>query len=237
MENVIIGQLVAQDYRTAALFEKYGIDFCCNGNRTIEDACRQKKIDQVQLTKELEQLTQQQDTQQQDFNTWPINQLADYIVEKHHGYVNKQIPVLQAYLKKIDAVHGDRHTELATIARLFDETATELTVHMKKEELMLFPQIKKMFKSQQEGNGMYTSALGSFQNPISLMMHEHAFEGERFAKISALSKEYTAPEDSCNTYRVTFALLKEFETDLHLHIHLENNILFPKALEMENHKN
>lgn len=235
MENVI-GQLVAKDYRTAAVFEKYGIDFCCKGNRTIDDVCNQKNINKENLTKDLELLNDESQANSNDYNEWPLDLLASYIVQKHHRYVEKQIPVLQTYLKKIAGVHGREHPELFEIAELFNKTAAELTAHMKKEELILFPQIQKLVCTQNDGVENNTIPFGTFKNPISVMMDEHTSEGERFQKIKELSNNYAVPAGACNTYRVAFALLNEFENDLHLHIHLENNILFPKAIAIENQK-
>lgn len=132
------------------------------------------------------------------------------------------------YLNKVAAVHGDRHPELREVQDLFIGCAEDLTSHMQKEEQVLFPFIRKMAV----GDDIH-APFGTVQNPINMMMHEHTNEGERFRKIAALTNDYTAPEDACNTYRVTYALLNEFEEDLHLHIHLENNILFPKAIATE----
>ena len=232
MKNVaknIIGELVADDYRTAAVFQKYGIDFCCQGNRTVEDACEKKSIDTEKVLMDLEAIQEQSNDNTPDYNAWALDRLADHIQAKHHAYVEAAIGQLKPYIDKICKVHGNRHPELFEVQREFYESAGELTVHMKKEEFILFPYIRKMVKSGEKGNPHF----GTAQNPIAMMMEEHDMEGERFRKISALTNQYTPPADACNTYRVTFALLKEFEEDLHLHIHLENNILFPKAIELE----
>lgn len=159
--------------------------------------------------------------------------LADYIEKKHHRYVEEKSLEIKPYLDKICQVHGSRHPELYEINELFTASVGELAKHMKKEELVLFPFVRKMVKARQNGSSVDAPHFGTIQNPIQTMMAEHDNEGERFRKIESLSKDYTPPEDACNTYRVTLSLLKEFEDDLHLHIHLENNILFPKAAEME----
>jgi regulator of cell morphogenesis and NO signaling len=175
-----------------------------------------------------------------DYKSWPIDLLADYIEKKHHRYVQEKTLEIKPYLDKICKVHGERHPELLEINEHFNATAGELAMHMKKEELILFPSIRKMVKTKQENSQWEAPQFGTVQNPIQMMMDEHTAEGERFGKIETLSNNYTPPEDACNTYRVTIALLKEFEQDLHLHIHLENNILFPKAIELEkelSHKN
>lgn len=232
-EKNIIGELVAQDYRTAQVFKNHGIDFCCNGNRTIEDACKNKNMESSVLIEKLEQAMQKNSNTGTNYNAWPPDLLADYIEKTHHRYVERKIQEITPFLNKVVRVHGERHPELQEIEQLFNETAGELTAHMKKEELILFPFIRKMVNTQNNPEQMTRPMFGTVQNPIEMMQHEHDTEGERFRKIAALTQNYTPPADACNTYRVTFALLKEFEEDLHLHIHLENNILFPKAVELE----
>lgn len=233
-ENNIIGELVAQDYRAASVFKKYGIDFCCQGNRTIEDACKAKEIDASTVVTDLNEVNKVTSESTIDYQSWPIDLMTDYIEKKHHRYVEEKTQEIKPYLDKICRVHGDRHPELFEINEHFNATVGELAAHMKKEELILFPFIRKMAKAKQENTKIDAPHFGTVQNPISMMMNEHTNEGERFRKIEALSNNYTPPLDACNTYSVTFALLKEFEQDLHLHIHLENNILFPKAIELEN---
>ncbi len=228
-----IGQIVADDYRSAAVFAKFGIDFCCNGNRGIEEACAQKKVDVGELRKKLEIALTETTAETTDYKSWPLDLLADYIEKKHHRYVEERIPVLTQYLHKINKVHGARHPELQEIHDHFVASGGELAMHMKKEELVLFPYIRKMIKAKLSGENLKEPRFGTVKNPIQTMMHEHDNEGERFRQIEALSDNYTPPKDACNTYNVAFALLKEFQDDLHLHIHLENNILFPRAEELE----
>lgn len=232
-ENQIIGELVAQDYRAATVFKKYGIDFCCQGNRTINDACEAKQIDEKLVVSDLNALIRSQSEIVTDYKSWPIDLLADYIEKKHHRYVQEKTLEIQPYLDKICKVHGEHHPELFEIKDEFNASAAELAIHMKKEELVLFPFIRKMVKAKQENTKVEVPHFETVQNPVQMMMNEHTTEGDRFRKIEELSGHYTPPQDACNTYRVTFALLKEFEEDLHLHIHLENNILFPKAIELE----
>ena len=232
-EKQILGDVVAQDYRAASVFKKYGIDFCCHGNRSIREASEDKGIKPNVLLNELEQLAKVNDNKGTDFQSWPIDLLADYIEKRHHRYVENKILEIKPYLEKICQVHCDRHPELFEIKDEFNIASGELAAHMKKEEFILFPFVRKMVKSKQEGTKLSAPFFGSVENPVHLMMDEHSIEGDRFSKIEELSNHYTPPADSCNTYKVTFALLKEFEDDLHLHIHLENNILFLKAIAME----
>jgi len=233
IKNKTIGEIVAKDYRTASIFEKHSIDFCCNGDRNLLEACESKNIDPNKLIDEIEHVQQKTENALPDFQSWPLDLLADYIEKKHHRYVEEKMPVLKEYLEKISQVHGDKHSELYEIVKLFNASTGELAAHMKKEEFILFPYIRKMIKAQQGGVKTGKPYFDTVENPIQSMVQEHDNEGVRFREISKLSNEYTPPEDACQTYKVSYATLKEFEDDLHLHIHLENNILFPKAIAME----
>jgi len=231
-QDQIIGELVANDYRTASVFKKYGIDFCCQGNRTIADAVEKKKLDIQNVLRDLQLVAESKDVTT-NFNSWPLDLLTDYIEKKHHRYVEARSLEIKPYLNKICSVHGDRHPELLEIQQQFNASVGELAAHMKKEEFILFPFIRKLSKVSQENVLLDPPPFGTIQNPIAMMHQEHETEGDRFRKIEELSNNYTPPDDACNTYRVTLALLHEFEQDLHQHIHLENNILFPKAIELE----
>ncbi|SDG62851.1 iron-sulfur cluster repair di-iron protein [Winogradskyella thalassocola] len=228
-----IGQFVADDFRTAAIFSKYKIDFCCQGNRTVEEACDKKGIDSNQLMDELNHVLNSKGGETIDYKSWPLDLLAEYIEKKHHRYVEEKTPILRQFLDKLCKVHGERHPELFKINELFTASSGELASHMKKEELILFPFVKKMVKAKLENSAVQSPQFGTVENPIAMMMEEHDNEGSRFREIDALTNNYTPPADACNTYKVTFAMLEEFEKDLHLHIHLENNILFPEAIKLE----
>ncbi|MGO2358637.1 iron-sulfur cluster repair di-iron protein [Mesonia sp.] len=228
-----VGELVAQDYRMAQIFKDHKIDFCCNGDRSLTAVCEKKNISVDQLVEKLENVSSQKDAENINFDVWPLDLLADYIQKTHHRYVEKQSIVLKAYLDKLCKVHGNQHPELHEIKSLFSDSAGELAAHMKKEELILFPFIKKMNTAKDTQQAMPQASFQTVENPIEMMMHDHDAEGERFRKIAELSDDYTPPADACQTYRVTFSLLEEFENDLHKHIHLENNMLFPKAIALE----
>ena len=168
-----------------------------------------------------------------DFQSWPLDLLADYIEKTHHRYVqDKSLEIIQ-YLAKICEVHGNNHPELFKIKELFTKVVENLLMHMQKEEMVLFPFIRKMEQTKRSGQFLERPSFGSIKNPIATMEDEHLAEGDRYRKIETLSNHYTIPEDGCNTYKITFAMLKEFEEDLHMHIHLENNILFPKSILLE----
>ncbi|WP_343642972.1 iron-sulfur cluster repair di-iron protein [Chryseobacterium sp.] len=227
-----IGNMVAEDFRTAAIFKRHGIDFCCKGGRTIEEACSSKKLAPEKIYEELEALPKNEGNSI-DFNSWPLDLLTDYIEKTHHRYVEEKTSVLQAFLDKLCKVHGGRHPELFEINSLFNESAHDLAAHMKKEELILFPFVKNMVKAKISGGSLPKTHFGTVENPVHMMEHDHTIEGDRFRRIAEITNEYLPPADACNTYKVTFAMLQDFENDLHQHIHLENNILFPKAIRME----
>jgi regulator of cell morphogenesis and NO signaling len=228
-----IGDFVARDFRTAAVFSKYNIDFCCKGQRTIDEVCAKENINEADLLKELNTVLASKNDSGIDFNSWPLDLLIDYIEKIHHRFVEEKTPVILHFLDKLCNVHGSNHPELFEISQHFKESAQELASHMKKEEFILFPFVREMMNATKSHKSIGKPIFKTVKNPISAMMEEHEAEGERFRTISALSNNYTPTEDGCNTYQVTFAMLKEFEDDLHKHIHLESNILFPKAKALE----
>ncbi len=232
-KNTLVSNIVTDNYKTATIFKKYGIDFCCNGNRTITEVSKEKNVTSDTLISEL--LTANDSTYSSDnFQNWELNFLVDYIYNNHHLYVEKNIPEIAFYLEKLCKVHGMQHPELFEIKTLFNESSSDLTKHMKKEELILFPFIKKIAEAIKSSTELIKPHFGTIQNPIAMMHHEHNGEGARFRKIAELSNNYTPPEDACNTYKTAFSLLRAFEEDLHKHIHLENNILFKRAVAVEN---
>ena len=231
-ENTV-GEIVKLNFRTAQLFQSNNIDFCCGGNKTISEACDEAGVNSGQLLEQLEAASQQADPDSMYINSLEPDELSDYIVKRHHSYVRTNIPFLMRNLEKLCDVHGGNHPELIDISELFNESVGGLTMHMQKEEDILFPFIRKMTRLQKENSVLDGASFGPVASPIGAMINEHETEGRRFQIIAELTGNYTAPPDACTTYQVTFNTLKDFEADLHRHIHLENNILFPKALEME----
>lgn len=231
-----IGQLVAENYRLANVFRKYGVDFCCNGNRSIDEAAAKDKFEASKLIADLQEVSEGSQANQDseiDYGTWPLDLLADYIEKTHHRFVTAKITEITPLLDKIVRVHGGAHPELKEVQTLFMGSAGELSQHMKKEELLLFPYIRRMVDAKVSNQPLPVAGFGSVANPIAAMHADHDAEGERFRKIDSLTNGYQVPEDGCTTYKVTLALIQEFELDLHKHIHLENNILFPKSIELE----
>ena len=230
---VTIGELVAADFRKAEVFKKYGIDFCCGGKKTLNQACEKKGIDVLKVQDELNAIDASLEADTNNYNDWDLDFLADYIVNKHHKYVTDSHPILFELSAKVARVHGDRHPELIEIANYFNEVAEELNFHMQKEEMILFPYIKELFKAKREGRIPEKPAFGTIKNPIDMMEAEHLSAGGNMEEIKKLSNDFTPPVDACNSYRVLFGKLNEYDKDLHHHIHLENNILFVKAIALE----
>jgi regulator of cell morphogenesis and NO signaling len=231
--EMTIRDIVANDFRTAAVFQRHGIDFCCKGGRSIEDACRNGRVTADEVLKEIEEATATPAHGGARFNSWDGSTLISYIVGNHHAFVRQAIPVLLTHTKKVAAVHGDRHPELPEVARLFSEVADEMTSHMGKEEQILFPYIAAMEEASRNGGGKPSAPFSTVRNPIRVMEMEHESAGDAMARIRSLTSDYAIPEGACTTYRVCLQELEAFERDLHEHVHLENNILFPRAARLE----
>lgn len=232
-----LGQIAAKDLRKAQVFKKYGLDFCCGGKKTVKEACAEKGLDVTKVEQELQQTNQLPSSRSLPYSDWGLNFLADYIVNTHHSYVTKNLPDLTAYAKKVMKVHGNHHPELVRIHQLVEEVTAELTAHLVKEEKVLFPYIKELVAIKNNTQPLHAALFGTVQNPINMMEMEHELVGKNLAEIRELSNNYLLPEDACASYSLLYRMLDEFEEDLHLHIHLENNILFPKALEIEKQLN
>ncbi len=231
-----VGQIVKDDYRTAQVFQKYKLDFCCGGGHTIEEACKKKGVDFEQVVRELEAIGQN-GTKENNYNQWSLDFLVDYIVNNHHKFTRSKLPEIGKYAKKVAAVHGKRHEELNEIYYEFTMLHTEIFNHLDKEERILFPYIKKLVEAEKNGRKPEKPEFEEAANPIAMMEEEHDEAGTSMAKIRRLSNDFTPPEDACTTYRLLYQNLEGFEKDLHKHVHLENNILFPKALELEKNLN
>jgi regulator of cell morphogenesis and NO signaling len=228
-----IRDLVIENFHTAELFEKLGIDFCCNGNRLLEVALQEKEITKSAFLAEFETINDINPNAEFRYTEWGLDFLILFIIDNHHNYVKKAIPSITAHLQKIQNAHGDKYAFISEVENNFAKIARELTSHMDKEEKMLFPLIKYLVDSKKLKEKPKTRGYGSVQNPIKQMESEHTSAGNLLENIRNLTNNYTLPEDSCATFEVTYSELEEFEKDLHKHIHLENNILFPRAIELE----
>lgn len=232
LETKTVAELVTENIRTAHVFKKYGIDFCCGGGISIQKAATKANADLDELTNDLLNCVNTT-TRANDYNNWELDFLTDHIINIHHRYIDDSIPLVKQYGERVQKVHGHHYNELFEINELFNEVAGEMSAHCKKEELILFPYIKKMVKAGKSGGELPSANFGSVDNPIKMMESEHEEAGEIMKKIAVLSNDFTPPGGACNTYRAFYAKLQEFEEDLHQHIHLENNILFPKSLKLE----
>lgn len=226
LKDVQVGEIVTRDFRAAEVFKKVGIDFCCGGGQNLEEACKEKQLDLALLEQELTELGQTPVNHATNFKDWDLDFLCDYIQNTHHKTVLRLLPQLLGYTRKIADVHGAHHPELLIVADMFVEINAELLQHLRNEEEVLFPAIKEVLSS---GSAEEKAVVVS---EIMRMKGEHEFAGSAMDKINVLSSGYAVPTDGCSTYEVTYKLLEQFEDDLHVHVHLENNILYPKALNL-----
>jgi len=233
IRHKLVGQLVGDDFRRASVFKSFDIDYCCGGKKTLEQACKENDLEIGDVVTTLYEVVKQAKESGIDYRQWKLDYLCDYIVNTHHAYVNSAIDEISMNLEKVLRAHGSSHPELLEIKACFDQLSSELTTHMKKEEIILFPHIKRMVQAQNTHQKPSRPPFGSIQNPINAMEAEHVGAGDILARIRNLSSDFTVPEDGCTTYRVTLAGVHQFEEDLHQHIHLENNILFPSAIKLE----
>ncbi len=208
-----IGELVAEDYRTAGVFEKYGIDFCCGGKVALSDICREKGLDIGLILEDLEKVREKPSDRGQNYGAWEVSFLADYA-------------------RKIAGVHGANHPEVIEIAGIFDKIVSEMSGHLRQEEEVFFPAVKRIDAARKSGAEPEKSDLDTIRTSLERLDEEHNAIGDAVHTIRRLSNDYEIPSDACNTYMVTYRKLKEFEDDLHKHVHLENNILFPKAAKV-----
>jgi len=222
--DMTIGKIVARDFRKAMVFKAHGIDFCCGGAIALKSALEEKNIDLDSILMELKAIDRTQ-VLDVDYENWSSERLIDHILDKHHGYVRRIVEQLTPMLAKVEMVHGGWRPELVEINRLYTALSQELLQHMRKEEEILFPAIRTL--------GETKNAFGSIAQPISMMEHEHDSAGDFMKRIHELTDGYTLPKGACATYTVVYKTLNEFEEDLFTHIHLENNILFPRAMKLE----
>jgi regulator of cell morphogenesis and NO signaling len=230
-ERATVGEIVATDFGTARVFEQFGIDFCCGGRRSMAEACESAAVDPQTVERALQALPPVAEHDDDDVTRWSTDRLIEHILNRHHAYVRAALPSIGRQLAKLVEVHGQRHPELARVAASFDQMSRDLLQHMMKEERVLFPYIREMASTR---TGEFAqSPFGTVANPIRMMEREHREAGDELRLIRELTSGYVPPADGCTTYRVCFAQLAEFERDLHRHVHLENNVLFPTAIELE----
>lgn len=231
--HTTIGEIAAADFRKVHILNKYGIDFCCGGKKTLQQACQEKGLEVNKMISEMELQQPLNSGSINHFIEWDLGFLLQYILVNHHCYLKRELPEINRLLTRVVVVHGANHSELSSMARYFAALKAELEMHMHKEEEILFPFITELLAAREEGKPMEAFHCGHIAQPIAVMEMEHESAGANLKKIRESSADFAVPEDACNTYRLTLVKLEELETDLHQHIHLENNILFPKAIELE----
>ena len=229
-----LAEIINRNYRAALIFDKFSLDYC-NGDIKLENACKAQKIVLNLVLGELRRLLGENAYQQ--LNSCPLPSLIEHICNKHHVYIQENTPAIKAYLNQLVHLHGDSHPEVAEIANVFYELVEELIMHMKKEEVMFFPFIERLCRAAYTKTDISLPVFKSVKITIDWMKADHARQSEKLQMLSSLTNNYTPPADVCIKYSVTYQMLKDFEQDLNTHMDLENNILFPKAIVVEEELN
>lgn len=228
-----VREIVVANPRAAKVFEDAGVDYCCGGEKSLSDACSRTGVSAEDILQRLQENSEQAGPDAVNWAAASLSTLTQHIVEKHHRYVRNAIPRVRSLLERVKAKHGVNHPELTGIEERFFDLGEELQMHMHKEEQILFPYIEALDRAAGGNDRLESSCFGTVRNPVHMMMQEHDSAGELLREMRKLSSGYRAPADVCESYHELYRSLKEFEMDLHTHIHLENNILFPRAVELE----
>lgn len=231
-EGESVGQIAAKDLRKAEVFKKYGIDFCCGGKKSLKQVCEEKGLELATVEAELDNARETQPAAE-NYDRWNIDFLADYIYNKHHQFYYDEEPVIMDLLAKVINRHGQHFPELYRVGSLFENLTQELNSHFVKEEKIVFPFVKGLVQAKQTGRVEELQKQFSLLQPIQMMESEHEDAGEVLEELNKITNNYTPPSGACNSFQFLYKKLKALEEDLHQHIHLENNILFPKALALE----
>jgi len=226
-----VREVVLENPAAARIFEKLGIDYCCGGGQSLEDACARARVPVESIEESLH--AAEPATGERDWRTEPLFELIAHIQETHHRYTRDELRRLGPLFEKVCSAHGRNHPELFGMQTTFEGVAHELRMHMMKEEAMLFPYIVRMEEAVVAHEPVLPPPFGAVRNPVAMMMREHDDAGTALRDLREASQGYAVPPDACLSYRTLYQALAAFEADLHQHIHLENNILFPRAVEME----
>ena len=226
-----VRDLVLEKPAAARVFEKFGIDYCCGGSQTLGDACKAAHRSVEEVTAEIEK--SEPAPTERDWRNASLTELAEYIVDKHHTFTQTEINRLTDLFAKVVTAHGKNHPELARVQSIFEGLSQELRMHMTKEEQLLFPYIADMEEAARLKRRPPMAMFGTVQNPVAAMIMEHEASGQQLEKMREITNGYSVPPDACMSYRTLFQALPAFEADLHQHIHLENNILFPRSVDLE----
>jgi regulator of cell morphogenesis and NO signaling len=227
--DATVSDIAANSLSAVRVFERFGIDYCCGGKRPLADVCREKGLDPAAVESELTAAAKAPDADGRDWNTAPLRDLIDHVVTTHHEYLRRELAPLAERLEKVYRVYNERYGEtLKGLPEVFARLRSELELHIQKEELILFPAIAAL-----EGGGPVHACFATVAQPIRMIESEHYIAGSALADIREITSNYAIPEYACVTYRSLMSGLQELEQDLHVPIHLENNILFPRAIEYE----
>jgi len=216
------------------IFEQFKIDYCCGGNQSLTTACASAGIDVQQVMEMLGGITESKSQDAEDLRNASVARLVEHIVNTHHVFTKSEMDRLEALTEKVVKAHGENHPELLQLREMFKALCMDLKPHMFKEEQVLFPYMIAMTQASEQHRPGPFAPFGTVNNPVRMMMREHDVAGQILRELRALTSDYKAPADACMSYQTLYEALENFERDLHQHIHLENNILFPKAFAMEN---
>lgn len=232
-DHLSVGDIATTNPSAADVLDRFNVDFCCHGKTAFAVACALAGVEPATVAAALDQVKGEAAPGKPDFKTWPTDLLIDYVLKIHHRGIREDGPEIIKLLDKVCRVHGDNHPELFEVAELFKGSFEALSQHLVKEENVLFPYVYQLCIADLQGQKTGAFHCGTVQAPIDVMEHEHADEGERHYKIEALTNGYTPPADACGSYQLLMKRLKDFKDDLHEHIHIENNLIFPRALKLE----
>ena len=226
-----IRELVLANPVAARTLEQFGIDYCCGGNKSLAEACANASVPVEQVITAIEKPQFIPDVR--DWQLAPLEELTRHIVKKHHAFTREELKRLKSLIAKVVSVHGMNHPELMRVQSVFSDLDRELTMHMMREEEILFPYIEEMEAAVNAKHSLPPCMFGTVQNPVRMMMMEHDSAGDALREMRARTNSYAVPADGCVSYQELYRALPAFEADLHEHIHLENNILFPRSIQME----
>jgi regulator of cell morphogenesis and NO signaling len=228
-----VGKVASTVPQATRVFEKYGIDYCCGGGKSVFDACKDAGISFLELLGAIEREAERSTASIAEYSELSQRDLIDHIVNTHHTFTREELLRIEALLRKVVSVHGERHPELALVQTTFRQLHDDLMPHMMKEENVLFPYVTRIEMAAKDGIPPASPLFMTVRNPVRMMLLEHETAGELLRKLRVLTSDYAVPEDACSSFRTLYAALEDFENDLHQHVHLENNILFPRAIAME----
>lgn len=236
-ETNTLAELAATSLQAVRILEQHGLDYCCGGKRSLDEACRTKGLDPAAVLGELGGLADGADAGK-DWRSAPLQELAQHILRTHHEYLKLNLPALAQRMQKVVSVHGSKDPDvLPRMAAVYDALRAELELHLHKEEVILFPFLVEYGQAEAQGKPVPPAPFGSIANPITVMEREHDSAGDALAELRSLTHDYTLPAYACSTVQALYGGLRELEADLHVHIHLENNILFPRAIALEQKAN